>query len=111
LALDNEPSVYNQIAAINKQFHAELNNPAVKKDPYRFKKIAKEFAEFRSAFSSMKSIVEDRRTVVKKQFDFGYALTVHKSQGSTYDQVMFHEPSVENAKFLESTKQRSEERV
>lgn len=105
LALDNEPSVYNQIAAINKQFHAELNNPAVKKDPYRFKKIAKEFAEFRSAFSSMKSIVEDRRTVVKKQFDFGYALTVHKSQGSTYDQVMFHEPSVENAKFLESTKQ------
>ena len=105
LALDNGPSVYNQIAAINKQFHAELNNPAVKKDPYIFKKIAKEFAEFRSAFSSMKSIVEDRRTVVKKQFDFGYALTVHKSQGSTYDQVMFHEPSVENAKFLESTKQ------
>ena len=105
LALDNEPSVYNQIAAINKQFHASLNNPAIKKDPYMFKKIAKEFAEFRSAFSSMKSIVEDRRTVVKKQFDFGYALTVHKSQGSTYDQVMFHEPSVENAKFLESTKQ------
>lgn len=105
LALSNDPSVYNQIAAINKQFHAELNNPAVKKDPYIFKKIAKEFAEFRSAFSSMKSIVEDRRTVVKKQFDFGYALTVHKSQGSTYDQVMFHEPSVENAKFLESTKQ------
>ena len=105
LALDNEPSVYNQIAAINKQFHASLNNPAIKKDPYAFKKIAKEFAEFRSAFASMKSIVEDRRTVVKKQFDFGYALTVHKSQGSTYDQVMFHEPSVENAKFLESTKQ------
>lgn len=105
LALDNEPSVYNQIAAINKQFHASLNNPAIKKDPYMFKKIAKEFAEFRSAFASMKSIVEDRRTVVKKQFDFGYALTVHKSQGSTYDQVMFHEPSVENAKFLESTKQ------
>ena len=105
MSLDNDPSVYNEIAAINKRFHAELNNPAIKRDPYRFKILAKEFAEFRSSFAPMKSITEDRRTVVKKQFDFGYALTVHKSQGSTYDQVMFHEPSVENAKFLESTKQ------
>lgn len=105
LSLDNDPSVYNEIAAINKRFHTELNNPAIKRDPYRFKILAKEFAEFRSSFAPMKSITEDRRTVVKKQFDFGYALTVHKSQGSTYDQVMFHEPSVENAKFLESTKQ------
>ena len=105
LALSNDQHVYNQIAAINKQFHAELNNPMLRRDTFKYMELRKEFAQFRQAFASMKSIVEDRRTVVKKQFDFGYALTVHKSQGSTYDQVMFHEPSVENAKFLESTKQ------
>ena len=105
LSLSNNDDVYNQIVSINKQFHAAINAPGVVPGSYLYRLLKKEFAEFRAAFVSMRDVREDRRVVLKKQFDFGYALTIHKSQGSTYDQVMFHEPSVENAKFLESTKQ------
>lgn len=42
---------------------------------------------FRNRFALLGDIMDGRKLLVAKDFDFGYALTVHKSQGSTYDNV------------------------
>jgi exodeoxyribonuclease-5 len=43
--------------------------------------------------------------VVKKDIDFGYAMTVHKSQGSTYENVCIIEDNLNrNRKFEERNK-------
>ena len=33
--------------------------------------------------------------IVKKDLDYGYAITIHKSQGSTYTNVMINEDNVD----------------
>jgi exodeoxyribonuclease-5 len=38
----------------------------------------------------------DGNLLVKKDFDYAYALTVHKSQGSTYTNVFVHENDLDN---------------
>jgi hypothetical protein len=85
LSLSNDYNVYNQIVSINKQFHAAINADGVIPGSYIHRLLKKEFAEFRASFVPMRDVREDKRVVLKKQFDFGYALTTHKSQGSTYD--------------------------
>ena len=42
---------------------------------------------FRNSFALLGDIMDGRKLLVAKDFDFGYALTVHKSQGSTYNNV------------------------
>lgn len=39
-------------------------------------------------------ITEGDRTLQKKVIDFGYALTIHKSQGSTFTHVLIDDPSI-----------------
>ena len=43
--------------------------------------------------------VTNKRITVKKQIDYGYAITSHKSQGSTYDTVLIDENDVDTRKF------------
>lgn len=40
-----------------------------------------------NSFSSPIDLYYDNRVVRKKSFDYGYAMTVHKSQGSTYNNI------------------------
>lgn len=38
----------------------------------------------------------NKRLIVKKDFDYGYAITVHKSQGSTYNTIFVTENVIDN---------------
>ena len=44
------------------------------------------------------NIIEDGRTLQSKVFDFGYALTVHKSQGSTFTHVLMDDVDIQKAR-------------
>lgn len=45
------------------------------------------FYEFKNHLLCLDNIFEDKTLVVKKDLDYGYGITIHKSQGSTYDTV------------------------
>ena len=45
------------------------------------------YYELLDSFASPIDLIFDNRVVVKKSFDYGYAQSVHKSQGSSYDEV------------------------
>lgn len=48
----------------------------------------KQYYQFRDKFFLFQDILgNDNKPIVKKDFDYSYALTVHKSQGSTYKNV------------------------
>lgn len=57
------------------------------------KKWADYFKNFRGKVLLMENIVRGTSDI-KKDIDFGYAITVHKSQGSTYDQVFIVETDI-----------------
>ena len=105
ISKNNSPLVYLTIAEINKKYHDELNLMWKKGDRRGYAKLKKEFNDFVKFTISMDTYKEGDNTVVAKAIDFGYAHTIHKSQGGTYNKTMVFESSIDNTKFEEQTKQ------
>ena len=45
------------------------------------------FYEFKNAILILENIFENNQLLIKKDIDYGYGITIHKSQGSTYNTV------------------------
>lgn len=50
-------------------------------------KLWRFFYKLSNSFCTMQPLVYEGRTIFKKTFDFGYCCTIHKSQGSSYNDV------------------------
>lgn len=48
----------------------------------------KEYFRVMESFTTPVDLVYGNRTVRKKTLDYGYCLSVHKSQGSNYDNIL-----------------------
>lgn len=55
--------------------------------PSKRSKLWNRYYNILNSFCTPKDMFFDNRLIRKKSFDRGYAITVHKSQGSTYDNV------------------------
>lgn len=56
----------------------------------------KQYYEYRNKFMLLEDIKDERGAIiVGKDFDFSYAMTVHKSQGSTYTNVFIDELDID----------------
>ena len=55
---------------------------------------------------SMKDYYIGENLVYKKSLDYGYAHTIHKSQGGTYDKVLIYADTIENSAFTDDDKRR-----
>ena len=51
-------------------------------------KLWKEYFRVMESFTTPVDLVYGNRTVRKKTLDYGYCLSVHKSQGSNYDNIL-----------------------
>lgn len=54
---------------------------------------------------TMKNFEVDGKLKLQKALDYGYAHTIHKSQGGTYDKVMIYEDTINGAAFEADVKQ------
>lgn len=68
------------------------------------KKWQNYFRLYNSFFSPV-DLFYDNRLIKKKGFDYGYALTVHKSQGSSFDKVFIDIDSFKKCRDLEEVRQ------
>ncbi len=50
-------------------------------------RLWKDYYNLVKSFASPKHLYHDNRMIMKKSFDYGYAMTTHKSQGSSLDNV------------------------
>ena len=46
-----------------------------------------EYYDLLHSFATPIDLIFDNRVIVTKSFDYGYAQSIHKSQGSSYDEV------------------------
>lgn len=56
-----------------------------------------EFFTFRDSFCVPRNYEVGTRTLLRKTLDYGYAMTVHKSQGGTYQYVFVDEGDIDSA--------------
>ena len=59
-------------------------------------KLAKFWSKLNSSFLTTFPIMYNGRTIKNKAIDYSYAITVHKSQGSTYNNVFVSEADINN---------------
>lgn len=59
-------------------------------------KLAKFWSKLNSSFLTTFPITHNGRTIKNKAIDYSYAITVHKSQGSTYNNVFVSEADINN---------------
>nr|DAW35365.1 MAG TPA: ATP dependent DNA helicase [Caudoviricetes sp.] len=60
--------------------------------------ILQEINKLQTALFVNDNIEENGRTIVQKVWDFGYAMTVHKSQGSTFKNVIIDDKDIQSAR-------------
>lgn len=101
----NSPLVYLELASINRQYYDELNRLWNKGDRKGYATLRKEFDDFVKWTISMVEYKEGKKVILQKAIDFGYAHTIHKSQGGTYNKTMVFESSIDNTQFEDQTKQ------
>lgn len=53
------------------------------------------YFEFKGSFATWKPIIYDGRLIKGKTFDYGYATTIHKSQGGTYHTVFVDDRDID----------------
>lgn len=53
-----------------------------------------QYYAFRRKFLLIEPIKHNGKLIIKKDIDYGYAITVHKTQGSTYNTTFVHLPNI-----------------
>lgn len=75
-------------------------------DQAKFNRRWREYYNFKDKYHLLQDIVDGRgKLILRKDLDYSYALTVHKSQGSTYNLVFVDMPDInKNSNHLERNK-------
>ena len=90
-----------------KAFNSDINRYDSTENKKMAAKIRREREAFMNSFYTFDDIKDDygRRVLKSKTFDYGYAQTIHKSQGGTYDNVAIFEYDIETSKDQQNVKQ------
>ena len=82
--IDKKYPYFNKLAAIIEVLRLEAIE---EKSSFRKREAWKKYFKTMDAFTTPIDLVFDGRVVCKKSFDYGYATSVHRSQGSTINNV------------------------
>lgn len=94
---DTEPRILEDIGDIIRSLHEDgLNNGGKAWLPY---------FEFKASFACYSDIISDGKTMKNKTFDYGYATTIHKSQGGTYHTVFVDDRDIDTCPDAETKNQ------
>lgn len=85
LSKNNDKDILEKLAFLIENIRTD----AIKSKDIKVRRILwKRYYKIIGSFITSFDLIHDDRVIKKKSIDYGYALSVHKSQGSTYDTVM-----------------------
>ncbi len=85
--------VYDEIAMVMESIRLSAIDRYA--SSYAKKKSWEKWYQIKDSFWSMKDFEYDGRIIKKATFDYGYAISIHKSQGSTYEEVFIDNNDVQ----------------
>ena len=85
LSLKNSQETFSEIATYIESLRLQAMNST---KPYAKRKNWKQYFDALKTFTTPIDLIYENRVVRKKSLDYGYCITVHKSQGSTYENVL-----------------------
>lgn len=97
----NLKAIANEIESINKM----ISKAFMSRDFDTVRIAQKALSDIKLNTITMKDYQENGRLKIRKSIDYGYAHTIHKSQGGTYDKVMIYYDTITGAKFDTDTQQ------
>lgn len=102
ISRNNSEEVFIHIAASIESVRLEAihcNNKILKG------KLWGKYYELLDSFATPIDLIFDNRVVIKKSFDYGYAQSIHKSQGSSYDEIFIDWRNINNCRDEEFKRQ------
>lgn len=100
-SIQNLKAIANEIESINKM----ISKAFMSRDFNTVRIAQKALSDIKMDTITMKDYYENGRLKIRKSIDYGYAHTIHKSQGGTYDKVMIYYDTITGAKFDTDTQQ------
>lgn len=100
-SIQNLKAIANEIESINKM----ISKAFMSRDFNTVRIAQKALSDIKMDTITMKDYYENGRLKIRKSIDYGYAHTIHKSQGGTYDKVMIYYDTITGAKFDTNTQQ------
>lgn len=97
----NLKAIANEIESINKM----ISKAFMSRDFDTVRIAQKALSDIKMNTITMKDYQENGRLKIRKSIDYGYAHTIHKSQGGTYDKVMIYYDTITGAAFDTDTQQ------
>lgn len=100
-SIQNLKAIANEIESINRM----ISKAFMSRDFNTVRIAQKALSDIKMDTITMKDYYENGRLKIRKSIDYGYAHTIHKSQGGTYDKVMIYYDTITGAKFDTNTQQ------
>lgn len=97
LSRDNPDKVFSNLGNV----FETLRIDAIEKSGNKVRNSWKHFYEFNESFITPKSIVYDGLIKIPKTLDYGYAITVHKSQGGQFETAFIDNKEIDRAFFAD----------
>jgi len=74
----------------NYKVYLDARESLLNKALIRKGKAWKDYYAFRDGYALMDNLFEGKKMIDKKNIDYGYGITIHKSQGSTFDTIVLN---------------------
>lgn len=102
LSKEISPDYFEALASLIESLRLDACN---QQHPYRKKLLWKEYFKTSESFCSPVDLYFSNRLIFKKSFDHGYAVSIHKSQGSSYNHVFVDMKDINKQKNPEEHRQ------
>ena len=97
-SMHNDKSIMNYIAEEMENIRKRAIMEKTRRHTMVSGKLWKEYFMINESFVTMENMTLDDRVIKTKAFDYGYCLTGHKSQGSTYGNVFIDIKNIKECK-------------